>query len=401
MGRGRVDAEFGLADHLDAHVVQKFCPTGDQRNNAHFTKVVRYLCRMNAPVRFAVVGFGHIGARHVAMVTSHPEAELVAVADVAWRESPPGDGAVGQLPSSRLFASLTELLAAHGAEVDVVAVCTPNGTHVDLALESLASDCHVLVEKPMGLRPDHVEALAVAAKRAGKHVFGVMQNRYAPAAQWLKRTVDTHKFGDIHQVHVTCLWNRDDRYYTPGSWRGTRALDGGPLFTQFSHFLDILMWVFGEVRVEAAFLENQTHQATTEFEDSGVVRFRLAQGGWGTLTFSTSVPNGNFESSMTVLGSKGVVRIGGQYMDRLDDCRVEGLDAPKLPASPPPNDYGGYTGSAANHHFVYDNVMDVLLRGAAIATPIEEGLAVVRVIDRVHRLGRAEATGLDTTGADT
>jgi hypothetical protein len=104
---------------------------------------------------------------------------------------------------------------------------------------------------------------------------------------------------------------------------------------------------------------------------------------------------------MTVLGSKGVVRIGGQYMDRLDDCRVEGLDAPKLPASPPPNDYGGYTGSAANHHFVYDNVMDVLLRGAEIATPIEEGLAVVRVIDRVHRLGRADTTGADTTGADT
>jgi len=364
---------------------------------------------MKAPVRFAVVGCGHIGMRHVAMVNAHAESELVACADIAWTNeaSRMDDDAHGEpamepavaaatvsstsMPvalSVPCHGTLTELLAHHA--VDVVSICTPNGSHVALAMEAIRAGCHVVVEKPLGLVPADVQALAMEAERANRLVFGVMQNRFAPAAQWLKATHETGEFGTIHQVHVTCLWNRDERYYTPGSWRGTLLHDGGPLFTQFSHFLDILLWVFGPMEVLDAHLENQTHQELTEFEDAGLVRFRLASGGWGSLTFSTSVAGGNFESSMTVVGSKGAVRIGGQYMDRLDECKLSSGQRPSLPPPPPPNDYGGYTGSAANHHFVYDNVMDVLLRGAPVATPIAEGLQVVQVIDHIHALGRGK-----------
>lgn len=164
--------------------------------------------------------------------------------------------------------------------------------------------------------------------------------------------------------------------------------DGGPLFTQFSHFVDILMWVFGPLDIQDAHFVNQTHQDVTEFEDGGLVRFRLKEGGWGTLTFSTATPHGNFESSMTVMGTKGTLRIGGQYMDRVEDFNIPGCEYPSLPQSPPANDYGGYTGSAANHHHVYDNVLEVLLREGQVATPMEEGLAVVRAIEHMNRLGR-------------
>lgn len=343
---------------------------------------------MNAPIQIAVVGCGHIGKRHAAMVLGHPEAHLAAVVDVAWEEQ----RVQGQIPSPDwaldvpAFATLTEAL--ENVSLDVVAVCTPNGTHVELAREAVASKCHVVLEKPMGLTAFGVEALKTEADGAGVKVFGVMQNRYAPAAQWLKATQNAGGFGEVLQVHVQCLWNRDERYYTPGSWRGTMAQDGGPLFTQFSHFLDILIWVFGDIVVEDAHFVNQTHAQTTEFEDGGVVRFRLEAGGWGTLTFSTSSPHANFESSMTVMGTAGTVRIGGQYMDRLEEFALPGTPRPDMGQAPPPNDYGAYKGSAANHHHVYDNLMDALLRGADVATPIEQGLAVVKAIEAMNQKGR-------------
>ena len=242
----------------------------------------------------------------------------------------------------------------------------------------------------MGLTVASVESLASLASAQGVHVFGVMQNRYAPAAQWLKQASMENLFGEVLQVHVKCLWNRDGRYYTPGSWRGTMALDGGPLFTQFSHFLDILMWVFGDLDVQSAHFVQETHRDTTEFEDGGLVRFALRNGGWGTLVFSTSAAQANFESSMTVMGSQGTVRIGGQYMDKLEAFEVDGKELPQMPPAPPANDYGGYKGSANNHHHVYANVMDVLLHGGEVATPISEGLAVVRAIEAMHRLGRKD-----------
>ena len=341
---------------------------------------------MKAPVRFAVVGCGHIGKRHAAMIQGDERATLVAVVDHAWAE----DGEVSSrpwAPEARAFATLTTALAA--LDVDVVSVATPNGSHIDLACEAVAAGCHVVVEKPMGLDVASVERLRRDAETKGAMVFGVMQNRYAPAAQWLKQTHDADGFGEVLQVHVQCLWNRDERYYTTGSWRGTLDQDGGPLFTQFSHFIDILMWVFGPLDVEDAHFVNQTHPQIA-FEDGGTVRFQLHQGGWGTLTFSTSSPNCNFESSMTVMGTRGTVRIGGQYMDRLEEFQLPETSKPTLAQSPPPNDYGGYTGSAANHHHVYDNVLDVLLEGHAVATPVEEGLAVVAAIEAMHAKGRTQ-----------
>ncbi len=341
---------------------------------------------MKAPVRFAVVGCGHIGKRHAAMIQGDERATLVAVVDRAWAE----EGNVSRrpwAPEARAFATLSAALTA--LDVDVVAVATPNGSHIDLACEAVAAGCHVVVEKPLGLDVASVERLKIDAEAKDVRVFGVMQNRYAPAAQWLKQTHESGGFGEVLQVHVQCLWNRDERYYTPGSWRGTMDQDGGPLFTQFSHFIDILMWVFGPFDVEDAHFVNQTHPDTA-FEDGGTVRFRLSHGGWGTLTFSTSSPHCNFESSMTVMGHKGTVRIGGQYMDRLEEFQMPDTRKPTLAQAPPPNDYGGYTGSAANHHHVYDNVLGVLLDGHAVATPVEEGLAVVAAIEAMHAKGRTQ-----------
>jgi predicted dehydrogenase len=185
-------------------------------------------------------------------------------------------------------------------------------------------------------------------------------------------------------VQVNCFWNRDERYYKGGTWHGTKELDGGTLFTQFSHFIDLLYWVFGDIDHIKAHFSSFNHQHLTEFEDSGVVNFNFTNGGMGSINFSTSVWDKNLESGMTVIGEKGTVKVGGQYMDKVEYCHIQNYTVPELPMTNPPNDYGSYKGSAANHHYVIQNVVDVLKGRATVTTSAQEGLKVVDIIERIY-----------------
>lgn len=329
-------------------------------------------------IRFAVVGYGHIGRRHAAIIQQHPECELLAVCDTAN----PGD-----LPAAPFFSSLEALLAA-GLPLDVVNICTPNGYHAAQAIQSLEAGCHVVVEKPMGLSRAECEQVVFKALQRNRQVFCVMQNRYSPAAAWLKQAMDQNLLGDIYTVQVNCFWNRDDRYYLPGGqphpWHGHPQLDGGVLFTQFAHFIDLLYWVFGDIERISGALTNVAHAHSAPFADTGAVHFHLVRGGLGSLHFSTAVWDRNFESSITAIGSRGSVRLGGQYMNEITHCHIKDYEMPALPPAAPPNDYGGYTGSAANHHFVIQNVADVLNGRETTATNALEGLKVVDMIERIY-----------------
>ena len=213
-----------------------------------------------------------------------------------------------------------------------------------------------------------------------------MQNRYSPPSEWIKEIIETKKLGEIFMVQVNCFWNRDDRYYKKGGWKGTQDLDGGTLFTQFSHFIDIMYWLFGDIENVQGKFEDFTHQESTDFEDSGIVSFDFKKGGMGCLNYSTSVWNSNLESSMTVIGSKGSIKIGGQYMNEIEYCNIKDYKMPELAASNPPNDYGPYKGSAANHHYIIENVVETL-RGQNVATTnVLEGLKVVEIIEKIYKL---------------
>jgi predicted dehydrogenase len=188
-------------------------------------------------------------------------------------------------------------------------------------------------------------------------------------------------------VQLNCFWNRDDRYYKSDSWHGKKDLDGGTLFTQFSHFIDIMYWLFGDIENIVSRITDHNHQHLTEFEDSGVVTFDFVNGGTGTLNFSTSVWDKNLESSMTIIAEKGSIKICGQYMDKVEYCHVKDYIMPELKPTNPGNDYGAYKGSAQNHHYVIDNVVDVLKGRATITTNALEGLKVVDIIERIYSKG--------------
>ena len=335
-------------------------------------------------IRFAVIGCGHIGKRHAEMITRNDESELVALVDRRERSELNLD-----TYEAPLFQTVEEMLASV-PDIDVVNVCSPNGFHEEHSLKSLAAGKHVVCEKPMALTKAGCEEIIFKALQMSKQVFCVMQNRYSPPSVWIKQVVEEQLLGKIFMVQVNCYWNRDSRYYKEDTWKGDGVLDGGTLFTQFSHFIDIMYWLFGDIRNISGNFSDFNHSNLTDFEDSGLVTFDFVNGGMGCLNYSTSVWNKNLESSLTVIGEKGSVKIGGQYMNEVEYCHIEGYEMPDLAPSNPANDYGAYKGSAANHHYIIENVVDNLRGRTPITTNALEGLKVVEIIERIYDQRPAE-----------
>lgn len=331
-------------------------------------------------IRFAVVGAGHIGKRHAEMIKRESEAELVAMVDVRTKEEcGAGDFDVP------FFSSLNELLNS-GLEIDVINVCTPNGLHAEQAILALEHKKHVVCEKPMGLNKESCERVIFKSLQMSKQVFCVMQNRYSPPSEWIKSIVQNGILGDTFMVQLNCYWNRDDRYYKKDSWKGKQELDGGTLFTQFSHFIDIMYWLFGDIDNIQGKFADFTHKDLTDFEDSGFVSFDFVNGGMGCINYSTAVQDKNLESSITIIGSKGSVKIGGQYMNEVEVCNIPGYEMPELAPTNPGNDYGAYKGSAANHNYVISNVIQTLKGKTTATTNALEGLKVVEIIERIYKI---------------
>jgi len=263
---------------------------------------------MSEKIKFAVVGCGHIGKRHAEMITRHSESELVALCDVKNKK----DLGLEKF-TQEFYSDLNELLVEK-KDIDVLSICTPNGLHSDQSIHALKAGINVLCEKPMGLTKDSCQKVIDTAEEYSKQVFCVMQNRYSPASIWLKDMIDNSRLGDIFTVEINCYWNRDERYYTKGNWKGSNFLDGGTLFTQFAHFIDLMYWVFGDIN------------------------------------------------------------------------HVKDYEMPTLAPSNKANDYGYYKGSAANHGFVIDNVVDTLKGRTTATTNAQEGMKVVEIIERIYEV---------------
>jgi len=333
-------------------------------------------------VKFAVIGCGHIGKRHAEMIERNEESELVALVDIK-----PKDQVGIDAYSASFFNSVDELLQSPELnKIDVINIASPNGYHVEHALKCLEAKKHVVIEKPMALNKQDAELVIYKALNVHKHVFAVMQNRYSPPSVWIKDLIESGRLGNIYMVQLNCYWNRDSRYYKADSWHGKKDLDGGTLFTQFSHFIDLMYWLFGDIKNIHSRFSNFNHKDLTEFrEDSGMIQFDFVNGGSGCMNFSTSIWDKNLESSMTIIAEHGSVKIGGQYMDKVEFCHVKEYEMPVLQQTNPGNDYGAYKGSAANHHYIIENVVNVLKNRSVITTNALEGLKVVDIIERMYK----------------
>ena len=240
----------------------------------------------------------------------------------------------------------------------------------------------------MTLNSKHAHSLVEHAKKNNKFVFCVMQNRFSPTIMWLKKIIDQRRLGRVFSVHVNCFWNRNKNYYESSDWHGKLDLDGGPLFTQFSHFIDILYWLFGDIDNASSQFFSFNKKKYVEFEDSGIVKLNFSNKAIGVLNYSTAVWNKNFESSITIIGELGTIKIGGQYMDKIIYCNIENYILPNITESVRCNDYGDYKGSASNHDKMIDHVVKTVLGDNKNQQEwtFSDGVGVVNIIERIYSL---------------
>lgn len=316
-------------------------------------------------VKFALIGCGYIGQRYIQILTQHPNCELTALVD-------PNKAVLSKDQPLPFFTSIEQLFQS-GIKNDAVIIATPNGTHASLALKSLQQGKHVLIEKPMALSKKDAEAIVQVSNEVNKKIMVVLQNRFSPVSVWLKKTVESGILGTIFFVDVHCFWNRDERYYKKGSWHGTKDLDGGTLFTQFSHFVDMLYWLFGDIQNISSRFTNFNHQQLTGFEDTGSIHFEWQQGGMGCFNFSTAVWDQSLESSMTIIAQNGSIKISGQYVDKIERCHIKDYNLPQLNCA-------GHTGD--NHFKVMDAFIEAIQGDGP--TNVEEALHSVDIIERMY-----------------
>ncbi|HLX90795.1 MAG TPA: Gfo/Idh/MocA family oxidoreductase [Puia sp.] len=326
-------------------------------------------------IKFAIAGCGRIAQRHAEHIAR--VGELTAVCDIVKSKA----DALASLYKAETFPDVEDMLRS--ADADVVAVCTPNGLHAMHSIRALEKGFHVLCEKPMALTSEDCRRMINTASDTGKQLFIVKQNRFNPPVAAVKKVVDEERLGKILSVQLNCFWNRDTEYYR-NSWKGTRDLDGGTLFTQFSHFIDLLYWMVGDIVEVKGYSGNLDHPGVIEFEDTGVLAIRFAGGAIGTINYTVNSFQKNMEGSITLFGERGTVKIGGQYLNELEYQNIENYKITDLPPGNPANNYGQYQGSMSNHDKVYKNVIDVLNGHDVIATSGYDGLKTVEIIEKIY-----------------
>ena len=333
---------------------------------------------MKSDIKFAIVGCGRIAQRHAEHIKNTDGCLLVACCDIIENKAIE----LAEKHGASNHVSMDEMLI--NTDIDIISICSPNGLHAEHSIKGLRSGKHVLCEKPMALSSFDCGEMIQAAEKANKRLFIIKQNRYNPPVQAVKGLISDGKLGQIYNIQLNCFWNRNTDYYR-NSWKGTKELDGGTLFTQFSHFIDLLFYLNGDIKETKAFGENFDHKNIIEFEDTGVVALKFKNGALGTINYTVNSFGKNMEGSLTIFAQKGTVKIGGQYLNELDYFEVADMEkSPELEKGNKANNYGQYQGSMSNHDKVYQNVVQVLKNNASITTNMFEGLKTIEIIENIY-----------------
>jgi UDP-N-acetyl-2-amino-2-deoxyglucuronate dehydrogenase len=328
-------------------------------------------------LKFGIVGCGRIAGRHAEQINHI--AVLQAVCDKVGSRAEK----TGNQYGARVYTNYDDFLSKE-KDLDIISVCTPNGLHAEHTIKAFRHGFHVLCEKPMAISSFDCAEMIKEAEKANRKLFVVKQNRYNPPVRAIKEALNENRLGKILSFQLNCFWNRNEDYYIQSDWKGTLDLDGGTLYTQFSHFIDLLYWMFGDVKRVEAITGNLNHEKLIEFEDTGVVIAEFFNGMIGTINYTVNSFTKNMEGSLTIFGKNGTIKIGGQYLNELEYQLISGYKISDIPAGNPPNNYGQYVGSMSNHDKVYENVVDVLINNGTIGTNGFEGLKTVEIIEKIY-----------------
>jgi len=333
---------------------------------------------MKAKLKFAVVGCGHIGKRHIKVISEDSNAELIAVCDI-------DENITSQLknkyPDIEIFDDYAHMLKM--SDFDIISVCTPHGLHSEMSIRAARAGKHILVEKPMALDSSESLKMISEAKNNGVRLFVVKQNRYNKPIMLTSKALSEKRLGKVFMVQCNVMWNRHNEYYAQSSWRGKKETEGGVLHTQVSHFLDLLVWWFGELKQAKTIAETLNHQI--EIEDCGVSALKFDTGVIGSLFWTTCVYNYNYEGSITIIGEKGTIKIGGKYLNEIEFWDVQSYPLPTdIEFEDTPNNYGSYQGSSSNHDKLINELIHQVIQDRKGVVEGEEGLLSIKAIEKIY-----------------
>ena len=330
-------------------------------------------------IRFAIVGCGSIAVRHVAQISR--AGTLVAVCDIIKERA--DDLALQH--GAKSYHSLQDLLQYEKENIDVAAICTPNGLHAAQSIAAIQNGWHVLCEKPLAIDPVTANEMITAAAATQKKLFVVKSTRFNRTVLALKAALDSGRLGKVYSFQLNCFWNRPEAYFKKDAWRGSLQLDGGVLYTQFSHYIDVLSWLFGSIKSASGYRQNLAHKNVIEFEDTGTASLVMHNGILGGINWSINAYEKNVEVSLAVFAEKGTVKIGGTYMNAIEYLLPQNILVLNNNEDNPANDYGFYKGSASNHDKVYDNLVASLENNVANIATGKDGLETVAFIDTIYK----------------
>jgi len=327
-------------------------------------------------VRIGLIGCGRISKNHFDAVSQIPEAEFVAAADIIPEKL---QHISEQYGVKSLYANYMEMLEKE--KLDLVSICSPSGMHPNMGIRVAEHKIHVLTEKPMATNIESADKLIQACDANGVRLFVVKQNRLNSTMQLLKRAVDKNRFGRIYMAQSNVFWQRPQAYYDAEKWRGTWEFDGGAFMNQASHYVDAIYWLLGNVDSVMAYTATMARRI--EAEDTGCAILHFRNGIVATLNVTMLTYPKNFEGSITIIGEKGTVKVGGVAVNKIEKWEFEEYDDDDRMALDanyqPPNVYG------FGHNPYYRNVVDVLLEKGVPATDGRDGRKSVEIIQAIYR----------------
>jgi UDP-N-acetyl-2-amino-2-deoxyglucuronate dehydrogenase len=335
---------------------------------------------LGRPVRIALVGCGRISQNHFDAIGKVDGLQVVAVCDEVRSRADAAATSLG-VPA---FTDYSEMLRTAGC--DAVTICTPSGLHSANGVEAARAGKHVITEKPMAITLEQADALVSACDEARVTLFVVKQNRLNPPIQLLKKAMDKGRFGRVYLANATVRWQRPQEYYDAAPWRGTWEFDGGAIMNQASHYVDLVQWLLGPV--ESVIAKTATQGRRIEAEDSGAAVLRFRSGALGVIEVNVLTYPKNLEGSITILGERGTVKVGGTAVNKVEHWEFADADPDdalvQQSTTAPPSVYG------FGHEGYYRNVLAVL---TGAAKPDTDGRAGRKSLELILGIYQSAKTG--------
>ena len=338
---------------------------------------------MQKTIKVAVIGCGNIGKRHIAVLDAEEQTELVAICDSDEARCRELSALYHDVPYYTDYRQMLQEVKA-----DLVHVATPHAMHAEMAIEVARSGKHVLVEKPFALTEEDGMRMIAEARKNNVKMYVVKQNRYNIPVKLTQEALTSGKLGRVFMVKCDVLWNRYEGYYSESEWRGKIATEGGALFTQASHFIDLLVWWFGDIETATATIDTKNHDI--EIEDCGIATVKFDSGVLGSITWTTCVYNKNYEGSITIIGENGTIKIGGKYLNKIEYWDVKAFPLQDgLDYTDTPNLYGKYQGTSSNHDKVVAAIVESLDRRNDTVVEGTEGVRSISAIQKIYEAARS------------